>query len=176
VPRDISAAARAAIERPNNPDFPVFLLTIAHSTMSGVLYLVNDNATMDGDPVTYLYNGNVYTAVPFIIQILSDSDQAPTGKIIMPDTDIEVGETIRSLDGALELSMDILLSSDFDLTLARRTLLNDAHLIYSADGLTIRNVQGQGISITGDLTSIDDTREPWPVITATQVRTPGLYR
>lgn len=177
MPRAIDATVRADLESPQSPNAELFFLALTHPQMSGPLYVVDDNATMNGASVTYVYGGNSYLAVPFKVRILTDDDRAPTGHLTIPNFDYRVAETILALKNPINLTITILPSSDFDLTLPARTVLGaGSHVIYKATGLTLRNIKGVAAAVEADIVSIDDTREPWPSTIATKARFPGLYR
>lgn len=176
MPRTINAAIRAGIEASQDNDPLLAFLTITHAGLETPFRVVGDNATLNGNPVTYSYNGAIFTALPFDLEILSDDDSAPVGKVSITNVDQVIGETVRAMQDRPFIALSILPASDFDLTVEPRVLIASAHLVYDASGLTIRNIKGDSLTMVGDLRSIDDTAEPWPGILATQARFPALFR
>lgn len=175
--RSITAATRAGFEDRNDTDPVLFFLTLKASGLDEPLRLVNDTATVNGTVATYTMDGKTYTSFPFDIEVLSDDEQSPRGRIIIPNVDRRIGEIVRGIQTRIRVDELILLpASDFVLTTNPRTLIGTAHTIYSATGLEMRNIRLDAREATGDLVAVDDTAEPWPAVRATQDRFPALFR
>jgi hypothetical protein len=177
MPRDILAETRASLEEPEGEDQPFVFITIEHEDIDEPIRVVSDTGTENGEPVTFEWDGDSYIAMPFEIELLSDNEGPPRGRITIQDVDRDAGEAIRGLLTPAEITITVIPTSEFDLTVNPRTEVDTAVPAYGpAGGITIRNIQGDALQITGDLVSIDDTREPWPSLRATQALLPGLYR
>src|SRR4051812_16015092 len=117
MPRTINSAVRAGFENRNDTDPILIFLTLIASGLDTPLRLVSDNATMNGAAVTYTYGGNSYQAFPFDIEILTDNEVAPTGRLSIVNVDRVIGEAVRDLKGRIKIDvLTILPASDFDLT------------------------------------------------------------
>lgn len=177
MPRSINAGVRAGFEAHNDTDPVLFFLTLEASGLDSPLRLVNDNATLNGATVTYTYGGNSFTAFPFEIEVLTDGEQAPIGRVSIVNVDRRIGEIVRQIQNRVRVSLlTILPASDFVLTTNPRTLISTARPIYTATGLEMRNIKVDAMTATADLVAVDDTAEPWPAIRATQDLLPALYR
>lgn len=175
--RSINAAVRAGFENRNATDPLLTFLTLAASGLDTPLRLVNDNATLNGTVVTYTYSGFSFTGFPFEIEVLTDNEQAPTGRLSIVNVDRRIGEIVRGLQNRIRVDLlTILPASDFVLTTNPRTLIGTAHTIYAATGLEIRNIKVDAMMMTADMVAVDDTAEPWPAVRATQDKLPGLFR
>lgn len=175
--RTITAATRAGFEAQNDTDPVLFFLTLMAPGLDEPLRLVNDNATLNGTIATYSLSGNTYTSFPFDIEVPTDIEQAPVGRIIIPNIDRRIGEIVRGIQARIRVQELLLLpASDFVLTTNPRTLIGTAHTIYSLTGFELRNIRLDALQATGDLVAVDDTAEPWPAVRATQDKFPGLYR
>lgn len=175
--RTIDSGVRAGLERHNDTDPPLFFLALQVSGLDTPLRLVNDKATVNGAVATYTYLGNSYTAFPFDIEIISDRDQTPTGRISIVNVDRRVGEIVRQVQNRVKVTLlTVLPASDFNLTVNPRVLLGTARPIYTATGFEIRNIKADAMNVIGDLIAVDDTAEPWPDVRATASLFPALYR
>lgn len=176
MPREIDSDVRAQLEEMRNPDPVLYFVKLWGAGLEDPLYFVNDNATVNGAAVSYVYEGKTYLAFPFDLEILTDNDQAPTGKVSIVNIDRQVGEVALRLNQRPRMEMVILPASDFDLTVNPRTLLASARPIYTATGLEIRNIKVDAMTVTGEIVSVDDVSEPWPALRASEARLPGLFR
>lgn len=177
MPRSIDSGVRAGFESRNATDPILFFLTLRASGLDSPLRLVSDNATLNGSAVTYTYNGYSYQAFPFSIEVLTDSENAPTGKLSIVNVSREIGEIVKSIAGRIRVDeLTILPASDFDLTVNPRVTLGTPRPIYTATGLELKNVRLDAMQATADMIAVDDTAEPWPAVRATQDLFPGLFR
>jgi hypothetical protein len=167
--RSIPTTFRASLEDPHNDDPPLVFLTLDHDDFLQPLRFV-------WDVVDYVLAGETYLGFPFEISLLSDSADAPRGKITVQNVDREIGEAVRGLSGPPSVTIEIYAASDFDLSVAPRVALGTPALVYRASHLYFRQVQVDVLTASGDLTSWDYVNQPWPSKFATQALLPGLFR
>ncbi len=180
MPRDISTLIRSSLEGPRDGEIFLTFLIIAHPDLSPSIYVVNDVATDAGATVTYQYAGNTYIAFPFDLELLTDGDASPVGRLTIQNVDRVLGEAVRALTTAPTVEFRMIPASEFDLTVNPRVGATgspeEITPIYVATGLEMRGISVDAMSISGEVAAINDAQEPWPSIRATQARTPGLFR
>ncbi len=168
--RTLSTAFRTSLEASANPDAVMVFATITHATLADPIRVVNDI-------VDYQWQGNRFTGVPFMIELLSDTDAPPTAKSRMQNVNGVIGQAVLGLVSSPRIQLDILASSDFaDPVDNLRVEIGSPTAEYSAPRLRLRNVSGDAMMVEGELYSFDLSREPYPVIRTTKDRLPGLYR
>lgn len=168
---------RAGFENRNDTDPILIFLTLMASGLNTPLRLVSDNATMNGAAVTYTYNTFSYQAFPFDVEVLTDNENAPIGRLSIVNVDRAIGEIVRDMRGRIRINdLTILPASDFDLTVNPRTTVGTPRPIYSAVGLELRNIKVDMMTASADMIAVDDTAEPWPAVRATQDLFPALFR
>lgn len=175
--RLISSVHRSSLEASHGSDEPFIFLRLSHASLSADIFVVNDSATENGQPVTYEYDGETWIAFPFEVELLTDTDEPPSGKIEISNVSDDVGEALRDVVGAVDIEIILLSTSEFDLTVNPRTVISSPPVpIYTATGLALRNVQVDIMNVTGEIGSIDDTKEPYPSMLVTEALAPGLYK
>ena len=168
--RSLSTAFRTSLESSANPDALLLFATITHGDLPDPIRVVNDI-------VDYQWQGELYTGIPFMIDLLSDTDAPPTAKIRMQNVNQVIGRVVLGLKSSPRIQLDVLASSDFyDAVDNLRLPIGSPTAEYSAPRLRLRNVTGDAMMVEGELYSFDVTREPYPVIRTTKDRLPALYR
>lgn len=167
--RSLPTTFRAAIEDPNNDDPPLVFLTLSHDDLVEPLRFV-------WDVVDYILNGRVYIGFPFEITLLSDQEEAPRGQLVVQNIDRKVGAVVQSLSNPVGVAIEIYSASDFDLTVRPRVAIGTPQRAYRADNLYLRNVSGDAMTVSGELTSWDYISQPWPSRYAVESLLPGLFR
>ena len=176
MPRDIDADHRAALEASAGEDDPLCFLVLDHDDLAAPIRVVSDTGTEDGEPVEWTYGGNDYIAFPFVLEWVTDNDGPPTARIEIANVDRTIGEVLRGLTSPATVSLTVIPPSEFVTTTNPRTEIGTATVIMSAANLSLRDVEVDAVSVRGTLASLDDTREPYPALRATQALLPGLYR
>jgi hypothetical protein len=167
-------AARHAADqdRPDSPNALIWFLTITHPGL-------NPPIRVAADYYAYAFGGETYLAAPFDVQPLTDNEQTPSAELRVQNIDRRIGQALetdaagtRALVSAVAHS-----SEDFDLSVVPRVPKDagDLPAIYSFQMFELADVRGDVLEITGRITLIDITQEPWPYIRATQDRFPGLF-
>lgn len=170
MPRVISSTFRSAIDASNASDFPIIFATFTHASFAQPIRFNSDDAD-------YVYGGNTFHGVSLGVQIVSDDDQPPRAQLAIMNVDRVISDALLALVDSPTVKLELLSSSDFNLTVTPRTQIGTPTVQYTADNLRMGNVSADVLQVTADLTTfLDPTSEPWPGITGTQKRLPGLYR
>lgn len=171
MPRSIPAVVRRELEAPQTA---LFLLVLAEITHPDLL----EPARVANDVVSYSLGGNLYVGIPFEIELLSDGDRPPRGRLGVSNVDQRIAEVVLALSSPPRVKLEIYDGSDFAAPDASRVraAIGTPTPFYSARHLRLKNISGNVASISGELTSWDPGRETWPSIRATRDRLPGLFR
>ncbi|TCM84776.1 DUF1833 family protein [Rhodovulum steppense] len=167
--RPIPATIRETLERSSIPDALLAFLTIEHENLPEPILAVSD-------VLDYVWRGHVFQGVPFGFRLASDNDAAPTAELRVKNVDRVLGEAVRRLPGRARIRVELLSSADFDLTAVPRTEIGTATPIYAMRHFELIDVTGQPIEVTGTVMLRDYAQEPWPGVSATASRCPGLFR
>lgn len=167
--RDLPATIRETIERPNVPDAMLAFLTIEHENLTQPIRVVNDG-------VDYLRDGHLWNGLPFGARAATDTDAAPTAELRVQNVDRKLGEAVRTLPGRARARLEVLSSADFDLGVVPRVALGVAVPIYAMRHFELAEVTVTPLELTATLILRDYAQEPWPGLSATETRCPGLYR
>jgi hypothetical protein len=171
--RNITASFRYIAESNFVDDVDLVFLTISHPLLLEPIRVVLD----DKD---FIFGGETYTGFPFDIEILSDDEKPPTARLAIQNVDSRIGEAIRSLITPPRLKIQLLSSSDFDLSLDPREEWGGgspgATAVYTADKLFLTNVQVDVLTVAGNIEGWDYLQRVWPGVRAQQDIFPGLFR
>lgn len=167
--RAIDAGVRTELEREASPHAMLGFLTIGHPTLAVPIRLVSD--VMD-----YVWGAETWTGMPFDFAQMTDEDGAPSAEIRVQNVDRRIGEALRALPDRATLRLDILTSADFDLSVDPRQEVGTALPVYSFSHVELVDATVNAIEVTGRVFLRDPTQEPWPGVSATQTRCPGLFR
>jgi hypothetical protein len=189
MPRNLSTGYRNSLEASRDGDMTLVFATITHPdivdpirVVSDVVDYMRDETGLGGEPVEVRYIG-----IPFLIELLSDGESPPRGKITIQNVDQAVGAAIEDMSDSPRLKLELLALSDFgDVELIFDPAMNEERrsrrpvgtpvIEYSAAHLSLRNISGNAITVSADIAVYDVQRDPWPGIRTTQNRLPGLYR
>ena len=167
--RVISDEIRDSLEQEASPDAMLGFLTITPPALVDPIRVVSD-------VIDYEWGGETWIGMPFDFTALSDDDGAPTAELRVQNVDRRVGSILRALPDRATLRLDILSSAEFDLTAEPRTEIGTALPVYSFSHVELVDVTANAVEITGRVFLRDPTQEPWPGVSATQSRLPGLFR
>ena len=132
------------------------LLVISHADITTLRFVANT------EDITS--NGYVYTAYPFDIRLPQEcEDQLSQVPIVIDNVDRAIVDEIRSLGGAPNIALSIVLASDPDT------------VEYGPIDATLRNVEWNFGKITGDLQGEDLLNEGYPGHAFTPITAPGLF-
>jgi hypothetical protein len=167
--RNVTASFRLAAESSFRDEVDLVFLTISHSTLGTPIRVV-------WDTVDFVFGGNTFLGFPFDIELLSDDEQPPTARLQIQNVSPRIGDTIRALITPPSLKIELLSSTDFNLTVTPRTAIGSPTVIYSADNLFLINVSVDIMMITGTIVGWDYQQRVWPAERATKANFPGLFR
>lgn len=167
--RQISASFRQSVENRHQEDADLIFITLSHPQLTEPIRVVSDT-------VDYTYDGASWTGFPFDIQLLTDDDSAPRAALEIQNVDQKIGPTIMKLRKPMRLKMELLLSSDFDLTVRPRVPIGTPSVEYVASHLYLVNVKIDTFTITGEIVGWDFAQRTWPGVRANEHLLPGLFR
>jgi len=161
--RSTSAAFRSAVNAQQTDSAFLVLLSIYHTSIGppDTLYFVNAQKN-----ITCL--GQEYTAFPFEITLPADyDDQLPQVQISIDNIDQSIIAELRGIVGPPTISISVVHAPDDTL------VYNDIEA--GPFELSLRNIDYNEMTITGDLQSEDLLNEPYPGYFYTPQTTPGLW-
>lgn len=167
--RTIPEAARASSIQQSSPDAWLGFVTITHPNLSVPVRIVSD-------PVDYLIDGNTFTGIVFDFRILTDNDSAPRGQLTVPNVDRRILRALLEATGRAKVELAVLTSADFDLAVRPRTAIGTPVPIYRFHSYELVDVQADAIQLSATIMLRDYSQEPWPSVSASQSRLPGLFR
>ncbi len=128
----------------NQSDLPLVLLTISHISLSEDIRVANNKVAVTS-------NGLEYIAFPFDIQLPdSKEDSQPTAKLTICNVSREIGQAIRLITTPPSITITIVRQDTPDIV--------EAQFV----GLRLNNVKYNAMTVSGDLTFEDLTREEYP--------------
>ena len=166
--RTLSGGLRDTLEATGPTDILVIFATIYHPSLLVPI-------TVNTDIVDYNYNGHIHSGAAFEISFPSDDDSLPQAKVMVPNVDRRIGETILSITDAPRIKIELLVASDFDTSTPRQPIGTPTPE-YVAPELYLRNIQCDAVQFTADIFGQDLTTEPWPKVRTTPEFTPSLFR
>lgn len=158
MPRDVSAAARAALYAGQTGEVFVVLLDVEHPSFVAALRVCSDNRpTVSG--------GNTYEPFPFDITLPDENEEAPPRVTLRIDNvDRRVVSEIRRIVGApARVIVRVVLASSPDTVEA------------GPFEFTLRDVSYDAQAVEGTLMFEDILNEPFPSDTFTPSRFPSLF-
>lgn len=162
-----AVARRAELERTESAVAFLFFVVIEHDRLPEPIRVVSD-------VFDYVRSGNTYVGLAFDIQLLTDNDEPPEARLVVPNTDRRIGDALRQVTERAIVSIEIIGSDEFDLTADPRTQIGTPAPIYSASHLELIDVQSDAMALSGRLFVRDYAQEPYG-LRATQARCPGLW-
>lgn len=132
------------------------LIEIRHPSIAEPIRLCDNTEDL-------ISNGNVYTGFPFELVLFQEDGQTPRASIRIQNVDRRIGDAVLGL--TTRPTMDI------------AVVLSDSPDDFEFDWISteLASVDGNVIAVSGDITGIDYTSEPWPYLRATANALPGLY-
>ena len=127
------------------------------------------------DVLDYEWNGALWTAVPFEFSMVTDDDAAPYAQITLQNVDRRIGAALRSITERATISIWVLTSADFDLTLDPREPFGTVTPLYHFLNYDLTDVAIDALQVSGRVSLRDYSQEPYPGIRATESRFPGLF-
>jgi len=169
IEREIPTAIRQDIEAQATPYIPLGFLTITHDNLVTPIRVVSD--TMD-----YVYESNNYDGVLFGFSIVTDNEESPRAELRLSNVNKKLSKAIRKISGRAKMSLVVLSSRDFNLSVDPRVATGTPDIMYQFDEFELEKISVNAGQVSGSLAIRDFSRESWPSIYATRSRLPGLYR
>jgi hypothetical protein len=144
-------------------------VTITHPSLpGGALRYVTD-------VVGYVWGGQEYTPIGGIdLPQADDVDNEPRIRVTVPNIEREVGQVLRTAGSRLKVSLSLLSTADFDLTVTPRAEIDTGPSIYTLSEFEV--VEADFDDMMADLSLIlrDYATEPYGIY-ATPSLLPGIY-
>lgn len=159
MPRELSAAARAALFAQHTDECPVTLITVEHPALPAPLRLCDQ-------PVNVISRGMEFVAFPFRIVLPTDlEDQPPTATLVLDNISREMTAWLRPLTTPALCLIEIVLASSPDVVEAQWPEMRFAQNRWPPGGATIEIELG-----------LDDiSTEPLAQNSFNPSTTPGIY-
>jgi hypothetical protein len=127
------------------------------------------------DVVAYTWQGVEWQGVMFDFEGVQDDERTPEARLTLPAIDRTIANALIDLPERAQISLWILSSADFDLTVEPRAPVGTPHIYRSFPNMDLVDVRGNVSSASGRLLVRDISQEPWPPVRATQIVSPGLF-
>lgn len=167
--RTVPASVQRELEQSGSGDALLAFLTVRHVDLSTPLRFVSDL-------FDYVKGGLTYTGIVFDFQILGDDEGQPETQLIVPNVDRRIGQILRRSRSRATIDLEIVSSADFDLSADPRTETGTAATIYAFQSFELADVSADVAELRGRVLLRDFAQEPWPFLSASQTRLPGLFR
>src|SRR5690349_9324454 len=137
-------------------NLPLVLLDIDHVDLPSPIRVVNNKETI-------ISNGEEYTGFPFEIMLpSSQEDSPPQAKLRIDNVSREIGQAIRTIPTAPSVTIRIVRQETPDIVEAE------------FQGMILRSVTYDALSVEGVLDFEDLTREPFPALSFSPSHYPGI--
>lgn len=169
VERAFSVDLRDALNRRPGEAPVLAFLSLSHPDLSEPIRLV-------ADAVDYVRGGVLWTGLLFDVVLLAETDRMPEARLSIPNVDSRIGATLRTLSGPVVVAIELVAGADFDAATTPRQEIGAAEVIYAARTLRLYGVEVDAATASGVLRrrGTPDS-EPWPLTSATQDLTPGVF-
>ncbi len=155
--RALSDDARAEMFAQETGEVYIVLVTVSHDELDDPLRVCSDGA----DTVS---RGDTFVAYPFNLELPSDEEGAPPRATISIDNvERSIAESLRTISSPATFLIEVVRAADPD----------TVEVAY--DQFQLTNVKGDVFQISGDLTVEDMATEPFPYLTFSPARFPGLF-
>lgn len=156
--RTLPTTVVSAMMAPQTDALPLWLLTIRHASIS-TIRVVNNTESVTSNSQTYL-------PMPFSIVLPPDDDEVSAAiRVSVANVSLEVMTAARTVAGKTAAKADLYLI-DYDTP--------DTQLLAFED-YDVRNLRGNASVVTFDMTLESFTNEPYPAMTFTPGRFPGMF-
>jgi len=157
VSRTLSAAARNAIFASQTAEAFLVLLTLDHPTWGAPVRVTSD-------AVDTASRGYTYKPFPFLVSLPEERDDALARvRLTIDNVDRSIIAALRPLTSPPTVTLEVVLASSPDTLEA------------GPFDFTLRNVEYDALTITGDLMFEDVLNEPFPAGSFTPASYPGLF-
>ena len=137
----------------------LILLTIEHAEIGAPIRVVRNAVGSD-----IVSNGETFTAFPFDIDIATDTDGAPRASINLMSVDRRIGNAILNLKTPPQIAFETILASAPDRVETRYARFK------------LRNITIDAVIISGELSQVEYSGEPWPNKRVLPSTFPAIFR
>lgn len=153
----LSSTAVSSLFAQETDEVYIILLTISHEQLT-------PSIRVGSDVVNTISRGETFVSYPFEIQLPSDEEDAPPkAQLAIDNVSPEIAKNLRSITSPASFLIEVVRFSEPDV------------VEVSYDNFQLRNIKGDVLQITGELTIEDVTLEPYPYDTFTPANFRGLY-
>lgn len=158
MPRTLSSLALQAAYSQETGTAYIVLLTLSHPTLPVPIRVTSD-------AVNTVSRGNTFIPYPFLVTLPSDDDLQPARARL----------TIDNVDRTIITSLRNIGTTPLNLLIEIVTSNTPGTLEFSSGTLTLRNVEGDAISVTGVLGFEELLGEGFPGDSVTPLTVPGVF-
>jgi hypothetical protein len=156
--RNITNTLRAAINASATDQVILVLLTMAHPSLASTQRFVNNWTNV-------VSRGETFVAFPFDVTLPDDrDDEIVRIRLVIDNVDRAITAAIRSITSPPTFSLEVVRAAAPDTVEA------------GPFSCTLRNVQYDALTVSGDLTFEDILDEPYPQWAFTPAHFPGLFK
>lgn len=165
----LTTAQKTELERVASPHAMLSFIRISHSALDDDIRIVND-------VLSFVRGGEEWTAVADLDpRLVSDSEGIPRTVLTVPNVDRRIGEALLATSERAIVSVEVLSSADFDLSVDPRTEVGTAAVYHAYYNFEIQDVSVDDMQVEATIILRDYSQEPWPFVVATEDRLPGLF-
>lgn len=151
-----SAEFLSTVHRQESGNVLSVLIEIRHPSIATPIRLCDNTEDLTS-------NGDVFTGYPFELTLFQEDGQTPRANLRVQNVDRRIGDAVKQLTNRPTMDIAVVVADspdDFEFDWIQTELAS---------------VNGNVIAVTGEITGVDYTSEPWPYLRATQDALPGLY-
>ena len=138
-------------------DQPLVLLTIEHADITTIRLVDNRVDVTSG--------GDIYTAKAFTVRLPDSLEDAPSGgRLRIDNVNRELGEAMRDISSPADVTIELIRQADPDT------------IETSWPAMQMTNVRFNFLTVEGDLTFENLSREPNPFMTFSPAEFPGVVQ
>lgn len=165
----LTTAQKTELERVSSPHALLSFIRISHSSLTEDIRIVND-------VLNFVRGGEEWTAISDLDpRLVSDSDGIPRTVLSVPNVDRRIGEALLATSERARVSVEVLSSEDFDLSVDPRQEVGTAAVYHSYLDFELLDASVDDLQVEATIILRDYSQEPWPFVRATEDRLPGLF-
>lgn len=115
--RTIPSAVQDELEHRSRSDILLCFLTINHKATSDPVRVVCEEykgvSYRSGLPINYRLGTNLYYALPFSFERITDDEGVPRAKLVVPNIDLRIGEALLAISEPARLTAEVYSYSDW---------------------------------------------------------------
>jgi hypothetical protein len=139
-------------------DMGLLLVTVQHPQLLEPLRIVSDTSSVTS-------RGNVFEGFPCFIALPGQDERGVPGRLMIANTGNDIGKTLRLIPPRARIDVTLEYVSRDDPNIVE----------FEWDGLSMRNITVNDLSISCEIVGYGVEGQIWPVPAATPDITPGLF-